>query len=408
MLKLPRSCPWESSGFAGNSIGFSLRDLIYEKLSIEADLSDLHAGGKGISPQTCILSSIGEFCERFLGSLIYFEVRDKLIYGSYEDLINRRFMCLNPSDFKLFDKRIQKNINPYTEFSPYSKLRWIKCRRFLSDEELWVPAQLILPFYILEKEEDLIGYATSGGLSFHYNKKEAVFRSILEIIERDALNVGWYCNIKPVEIDKSYVENILKGLFIPYNLRVVVEDVYVVVCISIEDSFEQYSFICGCGSDISLDKAVLKAYSEYAQAEKNIRFLVYYSSRFHSAYLKDHLSIEVSETVDSFFKAMIFYGLKSQRDKIKAHFSNCEIYKPDEPKNFLHGRNEKLVVLKNILENSCIDPLIIDLTPNYWKHFGYIIRAFSENLSPTMSPNAPLLGHKRLEGKKHTYPLPFP
>ena len=426
-ININTPCPWETSGYAGNIVPTNFRKLFMELKGLNINISDTHAGGKGIKVADCLISSLGEFVERFLGMFSYFYFESELVFGSFNELNAKGYKCLDLNDMGLFTQEQYKNPKfPFTPFTKDSKVRWIRGYDILKKEYIYVPAQLILPFYIYLEDEAIIGYSTSGGLSFHSIKEEALYRSIIEIVERDALNVGWYCDIKPIPVDIEGLKNIYKKLYfdiktVPsdikfyiYKQSCAVEEVNVIVAVSVERGLGEFSYICGGGADINPILALLKAYSEYAQAEKNIRYLRYYSNRSQSDYLRNFLLKDLNN-VDTFFKSVLFYGIKGNSPILLNHFSVCNNHKLYIDKNTylcVEDTQEKLNCLLEFIKRSdnIKSIIIFELFPRglFGLDIGFLMKAFSPDLCPAFSPRYPYLGHKRLKNIRHTHPLPFP
>lgn len=72
---------------------------------------------------------------------------------------------MNPESIKIFaDEQILNNEVYYGKFTVDS-IRWVK-GKWISEREVWVPAQLVYLFFPFGKGEAKVGYSTSGGYRY--------------------------------------------------------------------------------------------------------------------------------------------------------------------------------------------------------------------------------------------------
>jgi ribosomal protein S12 methylthiotransferase accessory factor len=192
--------PFYSSSCHHSSVGSLLRDLTMRVGGVDALV--FTGGGKGSDMASCVLGALGEVAERLLGALHSQALGDRVVYGSYAELVQRGHNPLPPNELPLFSEEQYECAQfPYERFGPDTVVGWVEGRNLLTEETVLVPAQLVLVCRGLRASETRIGYSTSGGLAFHTDRRRALLHSLYEVIERDAINVRWYCRLAPPAVD---------------------------------------------------------------------------------------------------------------------------------------------------------------------------------------------------------------
>jgi len=373
----------------------------------------LFAGGKGVHIVDMLLGCLGETVERVIGSYAYFDNNVvKIVEGSYNSLKSKGINCIQPEKLPLFHPEQYKERNfPYKPFNRDSHLGWVKGKKLISGEEIYLPAQLVMIFYFPKPKEDLIGYATSGGLDSHINIFEAIYHGICELIERDAVNTRWICKIPPEKIvfnnnDISSTElksilNAMEGL--PMNIDFYyhptdIKEVSVVTAISIENHFKRYSYHPGGGADIDVEKAILRSLTEFTQAERNLKLALLFPSREHSHSIDKVFGIGEDAPVSKiniFFKVVIYYGYKKNLEKLRWYLKEGdELPIKSIPSIKLETSKEKYEFILDVMKKYEIDPIFFDFTPNIFKKLK-LVKIFIPELTLPFLTSFPYLGHPR-------------
>jgi ribosomal protein S12 methylthiotransferase accessory factor len=168
----------------------------------DAHRMSIPGGGKGPGLQQPVVGALGELAERLLTILHFQAVVDDLECGTWKEMIRRGHKALGPNDLPLFaPEQYSRNGFRFVPFLWDTPLRWIRATELLSGDEVLLPAQLVLLYYKRAAGEAMIGYPTSGGLAFHPDRRHAVLHGLYEYIERDAINVSWYCRLAPRRVD---------------------------------------------------------------------------------------------------------------------------------------------------------------------------------------------------------------
>lgn len=403
----------ELPSYIGKGV-YSNIDYILQKIvrrdSFNPELTkSLFGGGKGNNFSKILISTLGEMFERILGVLAYYEDKESFLFGSYKEL-SEEYNLLDPKYLQIFsEEQLRKNEVFYQEFTVESQLRWVRGKRWISENEIWVPAQLVYLFFLFEKYgEDKIGYSTSGGLSLHDNKFLALYHGITECIERDQINLRWYNKIPPEQINydqlkglSSYGEKILseakktnKFISSQYH-NMDMHDFPVITTISCDDRLEKFSFCAGGGAGAELIESIESSFKEYGQSELNLKLLFYnpnwYSSR-SMIELFDFDSEEFDVTnIRLFYEIVPYYGLKNSRHKLDWYLKDGIEYKTRETEGRASDDEE---IFKSTLRNYKIDPIILDFTPKGFKYIK-LMKSYIPELTQAFLPNYPCLGHKR-------------
>lgn len=382
-------------------------NYLLRRTSMSANLSEsIFAGGKGFSIYKAICSSLGEAFERIMACLEYFEQKDQIVLGSYQDLIRQGLCAIEPKEITNFSKeQFLKEDFLFYEFNEDTFTSWIKMIEIESREEVYFPASLILMYYKPKSEEEKrIGYATSGGLTSHYLEDYGVQHGLMEIIERHEINLSWYCRVRPEEIIIDHIENKqLAGLedyikekkikFFRHNVDQ--QNFHVVTAMSFDDDLTKYSFNTGGGVSEDIEDAILSSLTEYTQAVNNTRQIVYAPNWLTSSF--SHGVLDVNEDDDpkdfkTFYQAVSYYGLKKYRNKLDWYVKGNDQRSLSE----LCKEQTKLPIQDYVKKNN-LNPYMTHLqVANRFKYI-YISKVFLKEFTPAFIAGVPMLGHSKYE-----------
>lgn len=375
--------------------------------------STIFGGGKGPDLPTMMASSLGEIVERAVGSFSFFGHDDHLHYGTYKTMQEKGFPCIHPSRIRWFsDEQLAQPDFRYDAFEEDSFLGWVKGKRLLGNkEDVWLPAQLTLPFYMPHPDEVLIGYGTSGGLSAHVTTDLAVHHGISEVIERDAVNLYWNCGRAPLKIDidclpKSpklrraleYASKVPDGLTL-YLHPTDIEEFHVVTAIGFIGGFDEYAYVSGGGGNLSIEDAILSALGEYAQAETSYRLALFSPEWQFSDKLRDMFGVEEDtpvEKFDIFFKILAHYGYRSHAKKLDWYLNGSGTVKLSEllaDKPAFTSKGEQAQMLE-LCEKYDLDPIFFDFTMDEQSAVR-LVKVFCPILTPPYLHSIPYLGPER-------------
>ena len=167
--------------------------------------SSIVAGGKGFEPASAFLSDLGESFERISGAFAFLKKDLEICAGSYSHIQKNGRNALAPEALSLFAE--EQYALPHFFFQPFTddtEITWIKGRRLISQEDIYIPLQLMLFFYVIPPQETRIGYSSSTGMAAHVDEARAIIAGVTEVVERDAIALSWYADIplRRIEVDR--------------------------------------------------------------------------------------------------------------------------------------------------------------------------------------------------------------
>ena len=143
------------------------------------------------------MKAIGESVERYCSAQY---VKDTLPFLSYEELEGE---AVNPSDFALFSDRQYMHLEcPFSRMTPTARLRWAQGFSLVSENEVFLPAaSVFVPYQSDSEKEAKFDYPVSTGLACATTLAGAIYKGIIEVVERDAFMITWQNRIPPPSID---------------------------------------------------------------------------------------------------------------------------------------------------------------------------------------------------------------
>jgi ribosomal protein S12 methylthiotransferase accessory factor YcaO len=156
--------------------GGGINRAILKYHSPEGKSEDKHYFGKGLTIGQNIASAGFEFFERYCAMM---RPDDKMTVASYEKVSHKA------ADPRLFDLGI-------TEYNPNTKIDWVWGHSLTREIPVLVPANLVFLPYRTEAGEKYIVLSDSNGIASGNNMEEAILHALLEVIERDQVNISEY------------------------------------------------------------------------------------------------------------------------------------------------------------------------------------------------------------------------
>lgn len=380
-----------------------LFNYLLGKTSMSVKLNEsIFAGGKGFSMYKAVCSSLGEAFERLMAYLEFFCVKGKLLVGSYSELNTKGYNLIPPEKIKVFsEEQLRKENFLFDDFNDDSVVSWFRMYEMYTEREVYVPASIILMYYKSPiKNEAMIGYATSGGLTSHFTRNLGTKHGLTEIIERHEINLSWYCFIPPKKIVIHNLENkkLLKYMdylkqnnIMFYRHNVDQENFHVVTAMSFDEDMTSYSFNAGGGIDCDIEKAMASALEEYTQSVNNTRKIVYAPKWLTSIFSNSVL--EVTENDDpkdfkTFYQAVSYYGLNCYKRDLDWYTKNNEEVQLSEIKT----KQTKLDIHAYVKAYG-LRPVYFNLEVSKMFKFIYISKVFMTEFSPAFIAGFPAVGH---------------
>lgn len=405
-----------TGGYQGSASPFSLDHTFRRMLglgALNAGLDrDIYGGGKGLTLFDSVASSLGEAIERMLGSFSSMELRgpDDRLVASAAQMRDRGMSIVDPSDYQLFtDEQLDTEGFRCVRWTDDTVLTWHRGTNLLSGADHWVPAQLVHLFYIAEPGEPRIGVSSSGGLATHVNDHEALSHGLLEVIERDAVNLSWFCRIPltRLEIDRPFVDPLINrwiadarrsgSTFDFYLHRLDMPDIYVVTAISWDKGALENGYMAGGGVGLTIEQAVRSALSEVVQAERMVRTpLLAEDWELAAGFSRMFGIARDAEPADfaNFIQVVPYYGYPENQAKLDWYFRA-----PDQPTIALSelatdSPADEYETILDLYRQYGLTPIAFDLTPDGFDRVR-LRKVFVPELAPAFPPNLAMLGHQR-------------
>lgn len=424
----PLDLPMYGSSSKHVAVGSVMSDLA-TKNSQTLDTLQIPCGGKGLTMQQAFLGTLGEVAERLLAVLHWGGALEELVFASHEELVAQGRAALGPDEIPLFAEAQYSTPGfEYSPFQPDTRLTWVQGNDLISGDPVLVPAQLAIFYWKRRRGEARIGYATTGGLAFHPSRRQAILHGIYENVERDAVNLRWYCKVPPPLVHVDLDEYLRRDLGLPHaraetpfigpievflNTMDIAFPVFTVVAIN--RARTSHAFLAGGGGWGTKERALLQALGEVGQMRAGFRL-----ARSEWAHIR--ADSRVSELTD-FFYAPVYYGYTENLPRLdwytagseKVSWSTVPSLREDE------GEEEYDAVI-DLLRAANIHPIVLDFSISCWPNM-HVTKVFMPQLTQAHIPSHPCLGHpryyevpirlglsdRRLELKDlNPDPLPFP
>lgn len=237
------------------------------------------AGGAGSTLEDAVNRAMGELLERYASFAYDGSGRTVMSYTEMIEHGNRPV----PLNYLTRFSREQHGHEgfPYAEFTESTRLAWIEGTNLLDGRPSHVPAQLVsLVCDSPNRAGPRCFYSTSSGCAVANSIEEAVFKGLLESIERDAVMIRWYARLSPPLLDINPLELLpeclgfqTRPLEIRFHDLTVDGEVPVVGVTCIERTGRACFFLLSAGCALDTFTAARKALIEAGQGRPFIKSL---------------------------------------------------------------------------------------------------------------------------------------
>jgi len=387
-------------------------------------------GGKGVGMGGPVSSALGEASERLLAVLHFQGVVDELEFASCDVLERSGRRTLGPQRLPLFAP--EQHAGRGFKFAPFrrdTRICWHPAVELLSGEPVWVPAQLALLYYKSRSGEAMIGYPTSGGLGFARTRRRAILHGLYEFMERDAINVRWYCRLAPrqVQIDiGQWLERkwpaqrwrlstpSMRGIHV--QLATIDHPIPIFTITARDECRAERTFVGAGGGGGQRERALVQALFELGQTRAVLNAYRPDGSKLISA------SSGTSEMTD-FLDGTVYYGFEQNRAKLDWYAaSEGTIDWSDVPELSFDDEQSEYEAVLDMLKAAGLNPVVIDLG-SACGDGSHLVRVIVPELTLASVGACPYLGHPRYYelpcdlgcadrplsfGELNTDPVPFP
>ena len=373
---------------------------------------EIYGGGKGLVLADSVASSLGEAVERMLGafSSLAPDVVGRSITATAQEMRDRGLTIVGPEDFEVFTpEQLATEGFRCVPWTPETRLTWHRGTNLITGADHWVPGQLVHLFYVPEGPEDRIGASSSGGLATHYDDEHALVHAMLEVVERDALNLAWFCRVPltVIDLDEPFddpeIERFMTslrraGMNLDFYLhRLDMPDFFVVTASGVEHGLDDHSYVSGGGVGITIEAAIRSALAEVVQAERMVRSPSVAPRWELTGGFKRRFTVKRDARADeftNFIQVVDYYGFAENQQRLdwflrdpampRIRLSECRV--PPVADELQH--------VLNLYQKYHLTPIAFDFTPDTFRHIK-LRKVFVPELAPAFPPNIPLLGHRR-------------
>lgn len=166
-------------------------------------------------PAQARIAAIAEGIERYCGNWLPADLPAcELRIGSYEELTSAGLSLIGLDDLPSFASwQYERAGFPYAPLTADTPTLWTRCTDLLG-ADVWMPASLVYLNWRQSRFRDLprIHHLNYAGIATGQGVDDARDRGVLEIIERDALELWWHLDGPTIGIDPATVPGLLDDL----------------------------------------------------------------------------------------------------------------------------------------------------------------------------------------------------
>jgi len=349
-------------------------------------------------PNRAIMKAVGESVERYC-SAQYDE--DEFRFATYDEL---GAGAVPPKNFALFSEKQYAQLDfPFSPMTQRTPLRWVQGHSLTHDKSIWIPATFVyVPYEIDPLGEPRVHNPISTGLACAPNLASAIYKGILETIERDAFMITWHNRLSGPLIDLESVDNpyirrllgLLEGVPVRCQASLLSLDIPVpsiLVILSSTSGRPPYTVV-GLGTDLDPHRALIQALEEAYLGYVGMNRYV----RGKTDFKPEPGYGNVNTPIQHGYAHALWPGLRESAEFLLA--SDTEISIPDLPNLFNESMVANVNTLVDLFREKGLDVIIKDLTTPDIDGVGFkVVRAVIPGLQPLDVNHAyRYLGGKRL------------
>jgi ribosomal protein S12 methylthiotransferase accessory factor len=376
-----------------------MRDLMTKNSSFLETL-EIPCGGKGLTMQQAFLGTLGEVAERLLAVLHWGGELEQFEFATHEELVRQGRRALGPDEIPLFaDEQYADPSFQYVPFRSNMELTWVEGSDLLTGESVLVPAQLAVFYWKRRRGEPRIGYATTGGLAFHPDRRRAILHGIYENVERDAVNLRWYCKLAPPRVEMNLEDFLRTHLTLarprmstpfigPLQVFLNTVDIRLPVftVIAFDRSRRVHAFLAGGGAWGSRERALVQALGEIGQMRTGLRL-----ARNEWAHIR--ADSDISELTD-FFYAPVYYGYAENLQRLAWYMAGNAMSWDSVPSLPSGDEDEEYTATIELLRAARVQPVVLEFSAACWPGVS-VTKVFMPQVTQAHIPSHPCLGHPR-------------
>lgn len=334
-------------------------------------------GGAGLTREQAYFAAVGEALERYCCS-IYF--KDDLRLGSHGQ-VSQVARALHPNDVALFQDGQKAHVR-YDWFTEETQLCWTWGASVTKKEPMLLPACMCyIPYFpfLRDEGERTIAPSISTGQATGNSWGDAIFRGLMEIVERDAFSITWLNQLSVPQIDihssdvvgRAFEEHFARP-YLQYSLHLLASDFGIpcILCIVVDMSKEPPMICTGGAAHLDPERAALKALVEAAQTREWAKFM----GRSGQLLMIDS---DYSNITD-FEQHVFLYGYGDMLYAIRFLLHAADrISFPGIPSRSTGNGRADLALSLNLVESQGCEVLAVDLTTEDVAELGFrVVKTF--------------------------------
>lgn len=358
-----------------------------------------HGFGISAIPERAVIKAIGECIERYAA---FPPDHRALVFGS-RATISQTCRAVAPGSFALFSPaQYADQALPFEHPACQRPMHWVKGVSLTCGDPVLVPASFVFVPY----DSRITSYASdpcfatpiSTGLACGQTYGAAVYRGLLEVIERDAFMLSWRHELSMPTLDTrqfrgALTQSLLRAVgAIPVScvVKLATVDISVsVVLVMLTATTPRFPlFAMGAGADFDTEQALVLALEEALLCYSGL-------SRVESPQEVDERA-ELARGVN----AVALHGLAHARDASLQAMRHCLVKPTAFASDALTARRDgTLGDLVQELNEKGYEAIAVDLTPEDIDEAGFkVVRVLVPGLQPLdIDQNWPYLGSARSE-----------
>jgi thiazole/oxazole-forming peptide maturase SagD family component len=415
-------------------IGFLLRDRLEPRFVVSgaqltgayqlaghAQPGEYHIGGTGVTLDEALIRALGETTERYAQVISAVVHTYSTALASHRELTAAGEPTLPADAFRFFaPEEYREPTFPFQPFDPDAPLSWLRVPSILTDEESWVPAQLLLVGYVPRRHlgEPWLLSAVSTGTAAHTDPHLALRNALLELVQIDAAMGHWYSSApsSSIRLDArtKRLERLIDRTFVPgqprptfYWLESAGLAGFPIACVLEERPGKRPAIGVGLGIDLRLERAMYKALLEAVGVIQLAKVTL-----LNRAVGEGGASIDATSIFD-LDSNVAYYAEPGRQARLQEKFpESCEISASSLPPDAVISPPEEVGQLLNGFKAAQLRLFSLDLTTPDLRDLGFVVsRVWSPDTLGLALPSAPPTRHPRFAaygGVAHREPHPYP
>jgi len=373
-----------------------------------------HISGYGQSQEETFSRVLGETVERFAFMSLYHLYSDKLVFETYNNLLNKNEDVL-PLDYV---NTLKDNHLRFKHIQPDDKTYWLKLYNYITNKDVYYPFAVIGSG---NKTEVQNYTAMSTGTAVHISYEQALSNAITEALQLHNFMSAWYLKEKLPVLDwEPYVSDSFRKIYKETfgackDFRLIVLDN------SINDKIFSYITIIkntkgdfpfctvGIQGGVNSEYTLLRSMLEAAAICLYMQFIyIYQYETFHKLTLEKVMA-------DCNLDDNVFYWANYNETERKEQVLN-DLISSEKTQLRTNGSidaKEELMILLKHIKGSLKYFSALEITPPEVFRYGYkAVRVLTPELVPMCFPAAPYVNHKYFKAKggikNGDFPHPLP